>query len=384
MNSIGIGLIGSGFMGKCHALAFRAVKAVFPHVPRPRLEVLADSTLEKAQASADQFGFARATGDWRALVEDPGVDVVSVTTPNGLHHEMSIAAIEAGKHVYCEKPLGITLRQAEEMAAAAERAGVRTLVGYNYLKNPAALHAKALIAGGSIGRIIHFRGIFDEDYMADPTRPGTWRSLRGEAGLGVLGDMGCHLVAAALDLAGPIESVLAETRVVYSRDYPDAGSSGASGNEEPIENEDLATALVRFTNGCDGSLAMSRSAWGRKNRLAWEVHGDAGMLCFDQERLNELHLYEAAASGPKAGFRTILTGPAHPPYGDFMPAPGHGLGFNDQKVVEVEHLLSGIAGDAPIHPDFGAALEIERVIYAIDESGRLGTRVRLPSRPRRP
>ena len=129
---------------------------------------------------------------------------------------------------------------------------------------------------------------------------------------------------------------------------------------------------------------MSRSAWGRKNRLAWEVHGDAGMLCFDQERLNELHLYEAAASGPKAGFRTILTGPAHPPYGEFMPAPGHGLGFNDQKVVEVEHLLSGIAGDAPIHPDFGAALEIERVIYAIDESGRLGTRVPLPPEPRRP
>ena len=204
MNDIGIGLIGSGFMGKCHALAFRAVEAVFPHVPRPRLAVLADSTLEKAQASARQFGFARATDDWRNLVEDPGVDVVSVTTPNALHHEMSMAAIAAGKHVYCEKPLGVTLRQAEEMAAAAERAGVRTLVGYNYLKNPAALHAKALIAGGSIGRIIHFRGIFDEDYMADPNQPGTWRSLRGEAGLGVLGDMGCHLVAAALDLAGPV------------------------------------------------------------------------------------------------------------------------------------------------------------------------------------
>ena len=138
MKSIGIGLIGSGFMGKCHALAFSAVKTVFPHVPRPRLEVLADSTLEKAQTSADQFGFARGTDDWRTLVEDPGVDVVSVTTPNALHHEMSLAAIEAGKHVYCEKPLGITLRQAEEMAAAAERAGVRTLVGYNYLKNPAA------------------------------------------------------------------------------------------------------------------------------------------------------------------------------------------------------------------------------------------------------
>lgn len=382
MKSIGIGLIGAGFMGKCHALAFGAVKAVFPHVPRPRLEILADTTLERARSSADRLGFARATDDWRTLVEHSGVDVVSVTTPNSLHYEMALAAIAAGKHVYCEKPLAVTLGQAEEMAAAAARAGVRTLVGYNYLKNPAVLHAKALVEAGSIGRIMHFRGIFDEDYMADPAQPGTWRSLRREAGLGVLGDMGCHLVAAALELAGPIESVLAETRIVYTRHSPEAEVSGDSG-AEALENEDIATALVRFENGCDGSLAMSRSAWGRKNRLAWEVHGEAGMLCFDQERLNELQLYEARTSGPRAGFRTILTGPAHPPYGAFVPAPGHGLGFNDLKVVEVEHLLSGIAGDAPIHPDFGAALEIERIIHAIDESARLDTRVRLPLEPRR-
>ena len=133
MKSIGIGLIGSGFMGKCHALAFRAVGAVFPHVPRPRLEVQADKTLEKAEVSARQFGFARATGDWRTLVEDPAVDVVSITTPNALHHEMALGAVAAGKHVYCEKPMGITLGQAEEMAGAAARAGVRTIVGYNCL-----------------------------------------------------------------------------------------------------------------------------------------------------------------------------------------------------------------------------------------------------------
>ena len=377
MKSIGIGLIGAGFMGKCHALAFGAVKAVFPHVLRPRLEMLADTTLERAWSSAGQFGFARATDDWRTLVEDPAVDIVSITTPNALHHAMALGAIAAGKHVYCEKPMGITLGQAEEMAAAASRAGVRTLVGYNYLKNPAALHARALIERGAIGRLIHYRGIFDEDYMADPTMPGTWRSLRGEAGLGVLGDMGCHLVAAALDLAGPVESVLAETRIVYQRQYPGTERSGDT-RPELVENEDVATALVRFRNGCDGSFSMSRSAWGRKNRLAWEVHGDAGMLVFDQERLNELRLYEARAAGPEAGFRTILTGPAHPPYGEFVPAPGHGLGFNDMKVVEVEHLLRGIAGDGPIHPDFGAALEIERIIYAIDESARRGTRVALP------
>ena len=422
MKNIGIGLIGAGFMGKCHALAFGAVKAVFGDVPRPKLEMLCDISLAKAQDAASRFGFARATDDWRVLVEDPAIDLVSITTPNALHHEMALAAIAAGKHVYCEKPLAVTLGQAEAMAEAAARSRVRTLVGYNYLKNPAVLHARALLDRGAIGRPIHFRGIFDEDYMADPSLPGTWRSLRREAGLGVLGDMGCHLVAAALYLAGPIESVLADTRIVYSRRYGDdegagipngSGGSGEpgepggsdlsgdpgdagglddssgpddSGSEpaEPAENEDVATALVRFESGCDGSLAMSRSAWGRKNRLAWEIHGDAGMLVFDQERMNELRLYQAGGSAAEAGFKTILTGAAHPPYGEFVPAPGHGLGFNDQKVVEVRHLLAGIAGDAPIHPDFAAALEIERIIYAIDESGRSGRRVRLPPMPRRP
>ena len=446
MKDIGIGLIGAGFMGKCHALAFGAVKAVFGDVPRPKLEVLCDVPLAKAQSAAAQFGFARATDDWRVLVEDPEVDLVSITTPNALHHEMALAAVAAGKHVYCEKPMAVTLGQAEEMAAAAARSPVRTLVGYNYLKNPAVLHARALLDRGAIGRPIHFRGIFDEDYMADPALPGTWRSLRREAGLGVLGDMGCHLVAAALYLAGPIESVVADTRIVHSRHYgggegagvpngsggsggsgesggsdasdrsgspsgsddpggagkasdpsvsggsddSDApggtgGSDGSTGSDgsgsEPVENEDVATALVRFANGCDGSLAMSRSAWGRKNRLAWEIHGEAGMLAFDQERMNELCLYQAGGPAAEAGFKTVLTGSAHPPYGEFVPAPGHGLGFNDQKVIEVRHLLAGIAADAPIHPDFAAALDIERVIYAIDESGRSGRRVRLPPGP---
>ena len=380
MDSIGIGLIGAGFMGKCHALAFGAVKAVFADVPRPRLELLCDASLENARASADQFGFARATDDWRALVEDSRIDIVSITTPNSLHHEMALAAIAAGKHVYCEKPLGVTLEQAEEMAAAAASSTARTLVGYNYLKNPAVLHAKALLEHGAIGRIIHFRGIFDEDYMADPALPGTWRSLRREAGLGVLGDMGCHLVAAALDLAGPVESVLAETRLVHPRhSRAEVGGVPAS---DPIENEDIATALVRFERGVDGVLMMSRTAWGTKNRLAWEVHGEAGMLAFDQERMNELRLYQAGEPKAEAGFKTILAGPAHPPFGAFVPAPGHSLGFNDMKVIEVEHLLSGIASGAPIHPDFAAALEIERIIYAIDESGRSGIRVRLPQTSR--
>ena len=376
MDSIGIGLIGAGFMGKCHAMAFGAVKAVFPDVPRPRLEVLCDASLPTAREAAGRLGFARATDDWRALLADSKVDVVAITTPNALHREMSIAAIAAGKHVYCEKPMAVSLDEAEEMAAAAASSPVRTLLGYNYLRNPAFLHAKALLERGAIGRVIHFRGTFDEDYMADPTLPGSWRSLRREAGLGVLGDMGCHLVAAALDLVGPVESLLAETQVVYTR-HPGAQDPLDESAAGPDENEDIATALVRFRSGCDGVLTMSRTAWGRKNRLAWEVHGDAGMLVFDQERMNELRLYDARGPAADAGFRTILTGPAHPPYGAFVPAPGHGLGFNDMKVAEVAHLLGGIAAGTPLHPDFDAGLAIERIIHGIDESGRSGERVRL-------
>jgi predicted dehydrogenase len=372
MESIGVGLIGTGFMGKSHALAFATAKAVFGDLPRPRLELLCDVPPEQATRFADQFGFSRATSDWQALVADPAVDLVSITTPNKLHHEIALAAIAAGKHVWCEKPMAVTLEQAEAMADAAEKAGVVTMVGYNYIKNPAVLHAKRLIDAGRIGRIVHFRGEVDEDYMADAALPWSWRCLKADAGLGVLGDMGCHLVSVALHLCGPIDSVLAETEIVHrTRSLPDGSGSG------PVENEDLATALVRFENGAAGSLCMSRVAWGRKSKLAWEIHGDRGMLVFDQERMNELRLFEAGAPPAEHGFKTILTGPAHPPYGLFCPAPGHQIGFNEQKVIEAEHLLRGIATGGPTYPDFQHALTIERLIHAMARSAAEERRVTL-------
>ncbi len=372
MEDLGIGLIGSGFMGKSHALAYGAVRAVFGGVPPLRLEVLCDTPPARAAEMAGRFGFARATGDWRAAVSDPRVDIVSITTPNRLHHAMALAAIAAGKHVFCEKPLALTLAQAQEMVLAARRAGVKTLVGYGYLKNPAFIHARALIARGEIGDIVHFRGWVDEDYQADPDLPWTWRARVSEAGLGALGDLGCHLVSLACGLAGPVESLIGDTQTVHpTRPLPDG-----KGRAE-VENEDTATALLRFTNGAHGSLSASRTAWGRKNRLAWEVHGTSGMIRFDQERMNELHLYRNAGRCDSRGFTTILSGPEHPPYANFCPAPGHQLGFNDLKVIEVAALLQAIAGGAPAHPDFAHALEYERVIHAIARSARTGSRVGL-------
>ena len=368
--ALGIGLIGTGFMGKTHALAWRNVKAVMGGVmgavPAPRLELLCD-TADRADRMADQFGFARATSDWQALCADPRVDVVSITTPNGLHHPMALEALRHGKHVWCEKPMALTLAQAEEMAAAAEAAGVTTMVGYNYLSNPAFTHAQRLIAEGAIGRVFQFRGWVDEDYQADPDLPWTWRARLAEAGLGALGDIGTHLVSMAHGIVGEIDSLIADIQTAYdTRPLPD-GSGRA-----PVENEDAAAVLLRFRGGAQGSMVISRAAWGRKSRLGFEVHGSKGMILFDQERMNELQLYVNEGDRATQGFRTILTGPAHPPYGEFCPAPGHQLGFNDLKVIECARLLRGIAGLEAAAPSFADALRIERVIHAIADSARAG------------
>ncbi len=372
MASIGIGLIGTGFMGKAHALAFGAVRAVMGDVPDVRLELLCDTPADKAQTMADQFGFARATDDWKAMIADPAVDIVSITTPNMLHFDMALAAIAAGKHVYCEKPLALTLDQARAMRDAARNAGVKTMVGYNYIKNPAFTHACKLLREGAIGDIVHFRGWVDEDYQANPELPWTWRSTIADAGLGALGDMGCHLVSMTYGLVGPIDSLIADMQTVHDT-RPLADGSGRA----KVENEDTATALVRFASGVQGSISTSRSAWGRKSRLAWEVHGTRGMLCFDQERMNELQLYRNDGPAAKQGFTTILTGPEHPPYGNFCPAPGHQLGFNDLKVIEAAALLRAIRDNHAAYPGFDDAFEFEKVIHAVAMSAREERRVKI-------
>lgn len=372
MKSLGIGLIGTGFMGKAHALAFGAAKAVMGDVPNSHLAVLCDPPADKATQMADQFGFARATDDWKSLVSDPDVDIVSITTPNNLHFEMAVAAIKAGKHVYCEKPLSVTLDQARQMRDAARDAGVKTMVGYNYIKNPTFTHACRLVKTGEIGEIVHFRGWVDEDYQADPSLLWTWRAKLNDAGLGALGDLGCHLVSMAYGLVGPIESLIADMQTVHAT-RPLADGKGRAN----VENEDTASALVRFTNGVQGSISTSRSAWGRKNRLAWEVHGTKGMICFDQERMNELQIYRNTGDQSQQGFTTILTGPEHPPYGNFCPASGHQLGFNDLKVIEAAALLRAIQDDTTAYPDFEHAYEFEKTIHAIAQSARSNNRISL-------
>ena len=372
MTEFGVGLIGTGFMGKAHALAYGAVRAVMGDVPDVRRVVLAETPFDKAQSMAAQFGFDRATADWRDLLTDPAVHIVSITTPNGMHREMAMAALAAGKHVWCEKPMALTLDDARLMDAAARTSGLKTQLGYNYTVNPAFTHACRLVAAGEIGRVVHLRGWVDEDYQADPLLPWTWRATKKDAGLGALGDIGCHLISLLTDLAGPLESVLGDIDTVHkTRPLPD-GTGAAT-----VENEDTATAMLTFVSGVKGVMTASRSAWGRKSRLGFEVHGTQGMVIFDQERMNELQLFRNRGDRATQGFTTILTAPDHAPYGEFCPAPGHQLGFNDLKVIELAGFLRAIRDNTRPKLDFAAGLQIETAIHAIARSAQQGRRVTL-------
>lgn len=361
--AIGVGLIGGGFIGRSLALALRAAPALFDLPRPPRLVAFADLDAATRANFERRFGFARSAEDWRAVVDDPEVDLVVVAAPNALHMEMALAALAAGKHVFCEKPLALNAADAETMALAAESAGRVNMVGYNYVLNPTIAHARALIAAGVIGDVVQFRGVNDEDYMADPAKPISWRCLKAQGGSGTLGDLGSHLVHMALWLVGPIAELSADLRAVIRR-RPLAGGGGMGA----VENEDLANLLVRFESDALGVLGSSRVTWGRKNRLAFEVAGTRGTLAFDQERMNELRLYEAGAAPGRDGFRTLLAGPDFPGYAPFIPAPGHQLGFNDTKTLEIRELLTAIGEGRPAAPDFRDGWRVERVMDAIARS----------------
>ena len=373
MKTLRIGLVGSGFMGKAHSLAYRTVGGVFRLPAQPVLEVLADVTADAAAAAARDLGYERSTGDWRALVSDPQVDVVSITTPNALHAPIALAAIAAGKHVHCEKPLAPTAAQAGAMAEAAEKAGVKTQVGFNYLKNPLMTLARDIVASGEIGDIVSFRGIHAEDYMADPATPWHFR-MDPAGGGGVVADLGSHITAIARHLLGPISEVYGRLETVIKQRPEAPGSS----RMRAVEVDDIAHAMVRFARGCVGTLEASWLSRGRKMQIEFEVVGSKGALVFSQERLNELRLYKVERDESRNGFRTIVSGPEHPPYGAFCPAPGHQLGFNDLKTIEMRDFLLAIAGEPIKGPDFREGWEVQKVVDAIIRSSREREWLRLP------
>jgi predicted dehydrogenase len=372
MREIRIGLIGAGFMGRAHAIAYREVGAVFDLPAAPVLELIAEIDQRTATAAARKLGFRRATADWRQLVQDPAVDLVDITAPTAAHREIAIAALAAGKHVYCEKPLAVTAVEARGLAARAAKTGVVTMVGFNYLKNPIQTLACEIIASGEIGEIIDFRGIHAEDYMISPAAPMTWR-CSGPLGSGVVADLGSHIVSLARYLVGPIESVCGTLDTIVKQRPVARGAR----RRQRVRSDDQARFLVRFANGSGGTIEASWVSTGRKMQLAYEIAGTKGSLAFTQERMNELRLYAAGQEPGREGYKTIATDPNHPPYGAFCPAPGHQLGFNDMKVIEVRDLLLAVAGKGKAWPDFREAWEIQRVIDAVirSDAGRRWVRI---------
>lgn len=359
--NIGVGLIGTGFMGKCHTLAWKAVGTVFPDMPSVTLTHLAEVDADLARRRADEFGFARSTGDWRAVVADPQVDVVSIAAPNEFHPETVIAALAAGKHVWCEKPMAPAFADAERMAVAARASGKVAVLGYNYIQSPAMRHISRLLADGAIGTIAQLRIEMDEDFRADPEAMFFWKH-EAKSGYGALDDFAVHPLSIVSVLFGRVARVVCD----MAMPYPDRPVQG--GGRRAVETHDIASALMQLESGIPATLQVSRSAWGRKGRIAIQIFGSKGTILFDQERFNEVQLYLTSDPAGEQGFRTILSGPQHEPYGRFVPAPGHGLGFNDLKTIECRELLMRLSGADARVIDFDAGLEIERTVHAMARS----------------
>ncbi|MBI1416475.1 MAG: gfo/Idh/MocA family oxidoreductase [Limimaricola sp.] len=351
MAEIGIGIVGGGYMGKAHAVAMSAVGAVFDTGLRPRLELVCGSTPASSERHRAALGFARAAPDWQALVTDPRVEAVIIAAPQAHHREIALAALDLGKPVFCEKPLGESLQDSAAMVAAAARTGVANMVGFNYIRTPASRYARQLVAEGVIGDVTWFRGEHTEDFLADPALPGTWRT-RSEAA-GTLGDLAPHMINAARALIGPIAAVMSDVQTVH-----------ATRGGEAVLNDDQAQMMVRFDNGVAGHLFFSRTYHGRKMGYAYEIVGTRGAIRFDQEDQNALHLYLAEGPEAQRGFRKILTGPAHPDYLPFSQGPGHGTGYNDQIIIEARDFLQAIETGQPVWPTFAEGHEVNRVIAA--------------------
>ena len=369
--TIGVGMVGHAFMGAVHSHAWRSAHRFFDLPVVPHLAVLGGRDLGRTKAAAAKFGWASVQTDWRELVNSPDVQVVDICTPGDSHAEIAIAALAAGKHVLCEKPLANTVEEAERMAdAAAEAAtrGVRSMVAFNYRRVPAIAYARKLIEEGRIGTVRHVRAVYLQDWLADEQAPMTWRLRKDKAGSGALGDLGAHLVDATQYLVGePLTGVSAVTNTfVHQRPTEDGGGL------DDVTVDDAALFLGRFAGGAVASYEATRFALGRKNGMRVEVNGSKGSLAFDFESMNELSFYDGA-EGEAAGFRRILvTEPTHPYVGAWWP-PGHILGYEHTFTHEVVDFVRAIAEGVDPSPSFADGLRVQRVLAAVEQSAGDGS-----------
>ncbi|MEV8593451.1 Gfo/Idh/MocA family oxidoreductase [Streptomyces sp. NPDC052012] len=375
--ALGVGMVGYAFMGAAHSQGWRTVGHAFDLPLRPVPAVIAGRDAHAVRAAAGKYGWAAAETDWRALLARDDVHLVDICTPGDTHAEIAIAALEAGKHVLCEKPLANSVAEAEAMVRAAEAARERgqvAMVGFNYRRVPALTHARRLIAAGRLGTLRHVRVTYLQDWLVDPDFPLTWRLQREHAGSGALGDLGAHIVDLAQYLAGELlVGVSAQMETFVDErpclDGPSAGLSAAGGTRRgPVTVDDAAVFTGRLASGALATFEATRMASGRKNALRLEVNGEHGSLAFDLERLNELSYYDGTEPGTHAGFRRILvTEPDHPYLEAWWP-PGHGLGYEHTFVHQARDLVEAIASGTDPMPSFADGLQVQRVLAAVEES----------------
>jgi len=373
--TLGVGMVGYAFMGAAHSRAWRDAPRVFSLPLRPVMAAVCGRDAAKVRAAAARQGWADTVTDWRSLLRRDDVQLIDVCTPGDSHAEIAIAALDAGRHVLCEKPLANTVAEAEAMAAAARRAaarGVRAMIGFNYRRVPALALARRLVAAGRIGTLRHVRASYLQDWLEDPAFPLTWRLQAGQAGSGALGDLGAHIVDLAQYLTGQlITGVSAMTATfITERPLPGGGPPGTG----PVTVDDAAVFTARLGPGALATFEATRFAAGRKNALRIELNGDRGSLAFDLERLNELEFHDQSEDAAVAGFRRILvTEPSHPYLSAWWP-PGHVLGWEHTFVHEVADLVTAIAGGADPVPSFGDGLQVQRVLAAVTDSAEHDSR----------
>jgi predicted dehydrogenase len=364
MNRVRFGFIGGGFMGKAHAQACRALRASYPDFPVDiELTAIATSNPATAAAAAQRFGFARWEADWHDLIARDDVDAVSILVPNRFHHEIVLAAAAAGKHILCEKPMAMSVDEATEMEASVAQAGVRNMLCFNYRRAPAVLHAQALMAGGTMGKPYAFRGVYLQDWLADPDIASNWRLSKETAGSGTLGDITSHVIDFAQFLLGDIGRVQG-----LMRTWVDERPAPVGPGRVPVDVDDEVMCLLEFKNGAIGSIQATRFAPGRKNFLGFEVNCEGGSILFDYERLNEL--WVSRGSSGTSGFERILMGPDHP-YGEHLwPIPGIGVGFHEIKTIEIHDFVRSLVTGENARPDFTDGVQNQRVLHALEVSAR--------------
>jgi predicted dehydrogenase len=372
---IGIGVVGFGWMGQAHSRSYRSIPVYFPDAGvRPRLVAVADTDPARLKQATENFGFANGTQDWRELVARDDIDVVDITAPNGLHQEIAEAAAAAGKHIFCEKPVGIDPAATAAIEAAARKAGVVTGCGYNYRWAPMVQYTHQLIGERRLGELTHYRGRFFSMYGRDRMGLLSWRFLQDEAGYGALSDIMSHAIDMAQHLCGPITRVVSVKEIfVKERPLPKPGAGthyerGAPGDPTgTVTNEDYVGALVEFANGVRGTLEADRSIFGPQSNMAYELNGSRGAASWDHEKLNQLQLY-LPEEQHNDGFVEVLSGDAFPHQGNIVPGGGNSIGYEDLKIIEALEYLKSVVALRPHSPGFDAALANAGVAAAMIRS----------------